>query len=78
MPRASRIQKMIKQNKTKKKQVGFSLDGSTVLILDSLAKKTGKTKSRIAEEAILRYFAEVLISGTVTILRKENKKEKNE
>ena len=53
---------MIKQNKTKKKQVGFSLDGSTVLILDSLAKKTGKTKSRIAEEAILRYSTEIMIA----------------
>lgn len=53
---------MIKQNKIKKKQVGFSLDGSTVLILDSLAKKTGKTKSRIAEEAILRYFTEIMIA----------------
>ena len=63
MPQASRIQKMIKQNKTKKKQVGFSLDGSTVLILDSLAKKTGKTKSRIAEEAILRYFTEIMIAS---------------
>ena len=57
----------------KKKKVGLGLDGSTVLILDSLSKRTGKTKSRIAEEAILRYFAEVLISGTVTMLRKKNK-----
>ena len=69
---------MMKEDKIKKKQVGLSLDGSTVLILDSLSKRTGKTKSRIAEEAILRYFAEILISKTVTILRKENKKEKNE
>lgn len=67
---------MIKENKIKKKKVGLSLDRFTVLILDSLSKRTGKTKSRIAEEAILRYFAEVLISGTITIPRKENKKEK--
>jgi predicted transcriptional regulator len=64
---------MIKQNKTKKKQVGFSLDGSIVLILDSLAKKTGKTKSRIAEEAILRYSTEIM-----TERKKETKINKTE
>lgn len=68
------MQKMIKQNKTKKKQVGFSLDGSTVSILDSLARKTGKTKSRIAEEAILRYFTETIyteMNKTEEIITKE-------
>ena len=62
---------MIEEKKIKKKKVGLSLDRSTVLILDSMAKKTGKTKSRIAEEAILLYFTNILISKTATILKEE-------
>ena len=39
----------MEEKKIKKKKVGLSLDGPIILALDSLAKKTGKAKSRIAE-----------------------------
>ena len=33
-------------------KIGLSIDGNSNIILDNLVKRTGKTKSRIFEEAI--------------------------
>jgi predicted transcriptional regulator len=39
--------------KKDRKKIGLSIDGKTDRLLADLAKKTGKTKSRLFEEAIL-------------------------
>lgn len=39
-----------------RKKIGLSLDGITVELLDDLALRLGKTKSKIVEESILLYY----------------------